>query len=808
MDDPKLSEADTRVKLIDPVFIDVLGWSESEVRREESSPSGYVDYVFGADTSYLLVEAKRTKPRFKLDCPSRARRLRLDGPHLLRQKKLKAPLEQVQRYAADLGSQVAVLTNGTQWVLFRPYIPGRSWTSGIAVVFHDADDIVQNFAFFHQLLSRDRVVEGKTLDVFEELEGAAENLATPIQYIRDADGELIRNPFWSKISKVVVPLFSDQPENSVFQEEVIRNCYVTTPLSDEADQVLGRLLQDRPTPFLIDAGVADTGPSKESAFSHQLERDIENSRPGTYVLTGGVGSGKTTFLRRYALVVNPGFLKEYCAWVHVDFLTFGSVDQREVAGEVRGFVYRALRRKLETDYPQRMPGDGDEVRALFSEQLSEARRVRLYGVPEESTEWNSAVGAIMDELYRSDESFVTAILKQLRRKNLRIVLVLDNTDQQGEIFQEQVFLFAHKLSEMHKALCIVTLREERFFAAFRRGIFDAYGDRKFHIGAPDLMNVLRRRLQFAKKKFSSLAVGGDLQVSGDDSKRIVRLLDTLIRSASEKNGNIIRMLACVSNGDMRHALDMFREFIGSGNTDIRKILEIVERDGGYTVPFHEFAKSAILGSKRYYRSTRSHIVNVFKRSSAGRASHLTNLRLLSRLAHAEEASSQHGEGFIQTSRLLQEWRSSFGQADDLVEAAGELIRRGLVESEPPKAPSVVDTTAMRIAASGSYYWRYLSRAFSYLDLVWVDTPVADANLARRLASLAESTDMSVRFERVRAFLDYLSDQERRELIDVARRSGPYREHLMPQIVSQVESEIEVIARKTRTVDRHGKSEDS
>ncbi len=32
--DPQLSEADTRAKLIDPLFRDVLGWTEAEIRMD------------------------------------------------------------------------------------------------------------------------------------------------------------------------------------------------------------------------------------------------------------------------------------------------------------------------------------------------------------------------------------------------------------------------------------------------------------------------------------------------------------------------------------------------------------------------------------------------------------------------------------------------------------------------------------------------------------------------------------------------------------------------------------------------------
>jgi predicted type IV restriction endonuclease len=212
-DDPRLSEADTRAKLIDPVFKDVLNWSESEIRREKPSTTGFADYLLGSDAAYVLIEAKRTNPRFRLEAPSKPRKLQLEGPHLLGQKKMRAPLEQAQRYASDLGAQFALLANGSQIILFRPYLPGRAWTAGIAIVFHDHDDVVQDFAYFFRLLAREQVVSGALLDAFEEAEGITQTVYAPAIFLEDIDAELIRNPFWTNLSRVMVPLLTDEPEN-------------------------------------------------------------------------------------------------------------------------------------------------------------------------------------------------------------------------------------------------------------------------------------------------------------------------------------------------------------------------------------------------------------------------------------------------------------------------------------------------------------------------------------------------------------------------------------------------------------------
>lgn len=255
------------------------------------------------------------------------------------------------------------------------------------------------------------------------------------------------------------------------------------------------------------------------------------------------------------------------------------------------------------------------------------------------------------------------------------------------------------------------------------------------------------------------------------------------------------MLASVSNGDMRHSLDLFRSFVSSGNTDVEKIAEIERHDGDYRLPFHEFAKSAILGSRRYFDAATSHIVNMFNRTEAASSSHLTGLRVLARLSSAQGVASQHGQGFVQSEKLLREYRQSFVRAEDFLLWCAELLRRGLIESEPPRASDIRDAEALRISGSGAYYWRYLVRAFAYLDLVFVDTAIASKELARRLGIMAETSDLTVRIDRVQLFLEYLSEQEREELRLSALRLGPYREPLMEEVRRQVSKETKLIKRK-------------
>lgn len=165
------------------------------------------------------------------------------------------------------------------------------------------------------------------------------------------------------------------------------------------------------------------------------------------------------------------FVERYAAWIHIDFLPIGNVDASVVDQELRAFTYRRIRESLLHRFRDDIAADGGVLRAVFAVEINDARLTVLHGVDEESAEWNGAVNQLVDRLFQDDERFVFAAIRRLRSQGRRIAVVLDNTDQLGEAFQERVFLFAQKLAADYLALCVVTLREEKFFAAYRQGKF-------------------------------------------------------------------------------------------------------------------------------------------------------------------------------------------------------------------------------------------------------------------------------------------------------------------------------------------------
>ena len=75
------TEQDTRLKVIDRIFLEALGWKYEDVMTEARAGSGFIDYKFNiAHLSRLIVEAKRDGNDLGLKLKKSGRAYKLCGP--------------------------------------------------------------------------------------------------------------------------------------------------------------------------------------------------------------------------------------------------------------------------------------------------------------------------------------------------------------------------------------------------------------------------------------------------------------------------------------------------------------------------------------------------------------------------------------------------------------------------------------------------------------------------------------------------------------------------------------------------------
>ncbi len=319
---PKISESDTRAKYIDPLFTQCLGWTEEDIVRETHVSGGFIDYVFSIDgIRKFVLEAKTLGHSFRVPDSQTSRRFKIGGS-IASDAKIRQALEQAQRYCVKVGVKYGIITNGTQYIAFEAFVPGSDWTDGYCVVFKSFDEIKENFSLFWNTFSR-QSVHDQSLRKYVSEEELPLEFVIPRKRLHAQDSALVRNNLSPILAPFIYHVFGTLTEDS--QIDALRDCYVSKREFQDADAQIGRHLVKPPHfaekyfPTVVLESEREAG-----AFQREYELDAEflRSTPdnGTmFMLMGGIGAGKTTFIHHFFKFIIAPKNKE-ALWFYVDFL--------------------------------------------------------------------------------------------------------------------------------------------------------------------------------------------------------------------------------------------------------------------------------------------------------------------------------------------------------------------------------------------------------------------------------------------------------------------------------------------------------
>ena len=196
-----ITEQDTRLKIIDPFLVRVLGWHNKDIFTEESTGDGFVDYKLTIDNiSRLIVEAKKDKRSFELGNKAGGRAYKLNGP-VFKNKDVTEGIFQGIKYCGAKNTELACVTNGNEWVVFRGSRlgDGKDTIEGMAFIFTSIESIRKNFRIFFDLLHKNSVSQLLYRSYFQEAEGQPIRSQTFKKTIRIPDSAKLLNR--SDISK-------------------------------------------------------------------------------------------------------------------------------------------------------------------------------------------------------------------------------------------------------------------------------------------------------------------------------------------------------------------------------------------------------------------------------------------------------------------------------------------------------------------------------------------------------------------------------------------------------------------------------
>lgn len=795
------SEADTRVKMIDKVLTEVCGWPESELSREDHVESGYTDYQLRVrNAALVVVEAKSEGKSFTLPHGAATRSPSLSGA-LVTDENVKKAIGQVRQYCDDQGVRFAIATNGYAWIVFRAIRDDMPWRNGRARVFPSTEYIIEHFTEFWNLLSYQAISEG-SLDVeFGRTAAPSRQLVRVLDGLFNSEQPLSRNRLHTELQPLVRYVFEDIAAQD--DVDLLRSCYVYQRSLRIVAEDLKLVIRDaipRDTAF---AGTKPLMQTLDSAgeFGDKVQRAVRSPQDDLYLLLGGIGSGKTTFLKRYERLIEKEFLDQNAFMFHLDFLQ-APLD----VAMLESFVWETILEGLRTRYEHENVEERSILKEVFAGRLSNLEQTALAGLERGCAEYEKVVGQQILSWQQSISEYVPRLLRigcQVRGKTA--VLVIDNVDQLDPHYQAQIFLLAQTVTRKSECVTIIAMREESYYAPSIERTFSAYTTHKFHIASPPFGKMIGSRIDYAMNALAKTdsALSGSIpgidSFSTDDISEFLRIVE---KSVFQWSRLISRFIECICFGNMRHALQMFTTFLTSGATDVDKMLSIYRRDGGYNVAFHEFLKSVMLQDRAYYRESKSPILNLFNSTAEKNSSHFTTMRLLDFLLARRGESTREGQGYVELSRLVSYFGEVFDNVADVRTTLDRMLNKQLVEVNTRSTETIDRASHIRVTAAGWYYLRYLAISFAYLDLILQDTPLNDEALVEELRKSVlevnnlsdreqeKSLRMKVRFGRTQRFLDYLASEERREFafFNMSQLSPPLSMQFMPGIIEQFQKD--------------------
>jgi GTPase SAR1 family protein len=753
------NEADTRFQLINRLIVDCLGWPTEVVKCEKHQDREYSDYELGKPRKAIW-EAKRYGRLFELPANA-AKKLMADLPSLMALGgELSEAIRQVQGYCVNRGVDVAVATNGHQFVAFlATRNDGVSPLSGNCFVINGLKQLEDEFPTVWQLLSPDGVFERRLyrrLNVGED-KPLPRKIAFDIpSYNRPRYTSSVQRSLQTIAELLLVDVVADETVERRFYEE----CYCQSGALSQYSTISKNILADRYAAMfdgdskqpIVESilGLPEKGKRK---IAPTVLSEAIAKRP--IILLGDVGVGKTSFLKNLMLREATDEFKD-AIFIHIDLGTTGALN-----ADLRQFILDQINEQLLKKYSIDIFEDSF-VRGVYNLDIKRFEK-GIYG-SQKAKNRNLYENKLLENLEKKTNDLANhlqaslAHIAKARRK--QIVVFLDNADQRAYEIQQEAFIIAENLAKEWNAAVFFAIRPSTFFKSKQSGALAAYQNRVFTIDPPRVDEVVTKRLEFALNIASGQIDVERLHHIRLDLGSVALFLKALIQSL-KGNAGIVEFLDNIAGGNIRVVMDLIAKFIGTPNVDSNKYISEVGRQGWHFIPTHEFWKSALLGDNRYYDPDSSIAMNVFDVVLPEPQNHFVVPLVLSYLNW--DNLHRSSEGFVPTESIVEEMQN-LGFAIGAVESALRRANNKKLIEAPKRLTFAEDEAGLhgefakhyRITTVGGYHVDRWLAEFSYLDAMCVDTPIFDDGIRKKIAERIESFEIVDRFERASLFRSYLS----------------------------------------------------
>jgi hypothetical protein len=635
------NEDTTRFQLIDRLLLSCLGWNRAHIQTEIFNQGERTDYELGSPSKLAVVEAKREGIYFEL--PAGFSKV-LTSLQVLRglSTNIKEAIDQAIGYCQTRGIAVGAIANGHQIIIFLgSRADGIPVIDGKALVFGSIQLMVDNFHYLWDALSSQGLKLGRT----HALLSGKETIPPPAplsRQIPNYPGYKNRNPLAAELQILGGVFLEDLGKNIEFEEDFVQETYCNSGALSQYSMVSREILTSRYAAAFEKGIKSSINPVRtkkglDKSLTDDLFAASVSRRP--IVLVGDVGVGKSMFIKHLIYVDARDQLEDAI----VLLIDFGS--KPTVASDISGFVQAEFKRQLLSKHNI----DIDErnfIHGVYHRDLERFEK-GIYGELRDTDveEFKKQQRLFLEQLIADrDEHLLRSLTHIAKGQNHQVVIFLDNVDQRPLDFQEQVFLLSESIASNWPAVVFIALRPETFAYSKRSGAIKAYQPRVFSIAPPRIDRVIQNRLMFALKNLKQTGQLGKMpRYVSLSSSKLVKYIE-MIYMAFNSSHEINEFVDNMSNGNLRYGLSFIMTFVGSAHVDTDKIFEILDDQGSYYLPIHEFVRAIIHRDNEYYDPSDSDLPNIFRVRSNEPSEHFLIPLLLGFIDEIGRLNSE--DGFI------------------------------------------------------------------------------------------------------------------------------------------------------------------
>ncbi|WP_163507678.1 AAA family ATPase [Fodinicola acaciae] len=778
------TEADTRLKIIDRILVEVLMWPHGEILTEAAVDSGYADYAFLIDKRCRMILEAKSDGR-SMGCENRkASRsgFKLSGP-VFKNSTAREGISQAIRYCGEKNAELACVTNGREWIVFRGNRlgDGIDTRSGMAFIFPNLVAIEENFEFFYDLLSYESSSTLSYRPYFQEAEGQPIRTSLFNKSLRpegsarfQSGGELAAD-----IDKVMSTFFRRLTGDQ--DPDLLEICFVETRESYYAERQLARVAEN------IVGRLRSIDTHEGTVLSDIIKSARDTQRHEFVLIVGTKGAGKTTFVSRFFARVLPQSIQQHCTILRVD-LRESTGDLSTAESWLDTKIIRETERVLFRGSPEYA-----EIQGMFFDEY-----VRLSKGP-----WSSIYASDREgfklrfgdhvEAIRSNKphEYVQGLVRHIvnNRKKLPVI-VFDNADHFTIEFQQFIYRYARSIYEQSICLIILPITDRTSWQLSKHGTFQSFEHETLFLPTPPTEEVIRKRIKFMEERLElerdrpsdRYFVGNGISLSIDDLTAFTRSLQRIFLETS----SVSSWIGDLANHDVRRTLKIARDFITSPHLKVHDLLRAYIARNGIELPPVRAARALIRGKYDIYPVNHDNFVqNIFNLNNDLPTSPLLGMRILQLLDDAPR--KEHEGALLDLDQIL-----AYCVGLDIENRAttlwlDTLLKTRLVLNYDPTVDDISHAKQLEISPAGKQhlFWGYGN--YEYLSAMADVTPLLSEMTFTKLREEANSTNKWR--TKVAIFIDYLVAE------DALYCTVP--DHVAYQSQARVVASLSSVARRLR-----------